>query len=71
MESKGVAESIEWANGVLAAARPIRYGSALWAAQHYGSRAVVACIDGNEDLAVACARLAAGAAHDAVPELGE
>lgn len=48
---------------------PVRFGGALWAAQHDGSRAVVAALDGDGPLAQTCAYFAAHAAFEAVPGL--
>lgn len=60
--------SLAWARALVVKARP-RFGSPLWVALDQGSRCVVACLDGNEDLAALCARFAAHAAFRAVPGL--
>jgi hypothetical protein len=46
-----------------------KHGSALWAAQDLGSRAVVACLNGDGYLAQCFAAEAAAAAFEAVPGL--
>jgi hypothetical protein len=68
LKSQGILDAMADARTLVVNARP-RYGSALWMAQDSGSRAVVACLDGDVDLAGFHATGAAHAAFKAVRAL--
>src|SRR4051812_46571243 len=67
-QSQGSKDAAADARTLIVNARP-RFGSALWAAQTDGSRAVVAILDGSVYLAGVFAVSAAHAARKAVPGL--
>lgn len=69
-EPVGVEESIRWARELVLRKRP-KFGSDLARALDYGSRAVVAVLDWNEDRAEMYARLAGHYAIKAVRSLRE
>lgn len=70
MNSKANAaeDSIRWARELVLRKKP-RYGSALYRALDFGSRAVVAVLDGDEFRAEMYARAAAHCAFRAVKSL--